>query len=172
MVVAGDGPEWANLGRLARDLGVGHAVDFAGPIAPGDVPALLEAATLVLVPSRREGLPMVAIEAGMMARPVVAARTGGLPEAVVEGQTGLLVPREDVSALAEATGALLGRPAVATDIGRRAREWVRVVFARERCVDAHVSVYKRLGRMGRAAIDPAADRPSEEGRGHARATLP
>lgn len=171
MTIAGDGPEQGNLGRLARDLGVGHAVDLVGPIAPGDVPDLLDAATLVLVPSRREGLPMVAIEAAMMARPVVAARTGGLPEALVDGQTGLLVPYEDVNALAEAIGALLDQPAVATDIGRRARERVRGVFARERCVDAYVRVYERLGRTGRAAVDSAADGPSEEDCGHARATL-
>jgi glycogen(starch) synthase len=171
MVIGGDGPERTNLGRLAQDLGVDHAVDFAGPIAPDDVPDLLDGATLVLIPSRREGLPMVAIEAGMMARPVVAARTGGLPEAVVDGQTGMLVPREDVNALADAMCTMLARPSVTTDMGWRAGERARVIFDRDRCVDAYVELYERLDRQGRPAIDAAAVAPREDTRGRARATL-
>ena len=45
----------------------------------GDIPRLMNRATLVLIPSRSEGLPNVAKEAGLMARPVVATRVGGVP---------------------------------------------------------------------------------------------
>jgi glycogen(starch) synthase len=172
LVIAGDGPEDTKLRRLADELGVGHAIDFAGPIAPEDVPDLLDASTLVLVPSRREGLPMVAVEAGMMVRPVVAARIGGLPEVVVDGQTGLLVPAEDVAALTDAVCGLLAHPARATELGRRARDRMRVVFARDRCVDAHATIYDRLGRPGRPAADPSLTRLHEDIHGRACTAVP
>jgi glycogen(starch) synthase len=172
MVVAGDGPEAASLRRLAGDLGVAHAVDFVGPVAPDAVADLLAASTLVLVPSRREGLSMVAIEAGMLARPVVATRTGGLPEVVVDGWTGRLVPPEDVAALADAVCAVLSRPAVAAELGRRARDRVTTVFARDRCIDAHADIYARLGRPGRPRAARSGAGTDESLHGHARATVP
>ena len=79
-----------------------------GWVEPSGVPALLNTATVVLMPSRREGLPLVGIQAALMARPIVAAaRAGGLPEIVVHGQTGLLVEKEDSRALAAAVAYLL-----------------------------------------------------------------
>jgi glycogen synthase len=151
-VIAGDGPERSNLERLACDLRLEHAVQFAGPIAPKDVPNLLASATIAVLPSRREGLPMVAVEAGMMARPVVAARTGGMPEVVVDGQTGILVPKEDTHSLGKAICALLDQPAMAAEMGRRARDLVTAKFARQECVDTYSSVYEKLNRKADTPI--------------------
>jgi glycogen synthase len=169
LVIAGDGPEKLDLERLAHRLRVDHAVRFAGPVAPRNIPDLLNSATLVVVPSRREGLPMVAVEAGMMARPVVAAETGGLPEVVLDGQTGVLVPKEDVNALAEAMCALLGQPAMAAQMGRRARDKVQVMFARNASVEAYSRIYESLSRERRTTIR-ALSRAGSKENNHGRAS--
>lgn len=171
LVIAGDGPERPSLERLVGRLGLGDAVEFPGAVARAELPGLLDAATLLLVPSRREGLSMVALEAALMARPVVAARTGGLPEVVVDGQTGRLVPPGDVPALAEAINALLDEPSGAAELGRRARLRATAAFGRDRWVDAYVGLYHTLSRAGRGSVP--ADRRAEigeEDRGPAPAT--
>jgi glycogen(starch) synthase len=144
LVIAGNGPEKPSLQCLADSLGVRQAVEFIGPVAPKDVPDLINRATFVALPSRREGLPMVSVEAGMMARPVVAANIGGISEVVVDGQTGLLVPKEDAAALAQAFDRLLSQSETASEFGLRARDHVQHVFAREDCVHDYSQIYERL----------------------------
>jgi glycosyltransferase involved in cell wall biosynthesis len=87
----------------------------------------------------------------MMARPVVAAKAGGMPEVVIDGQTGILVPKEDRLSLAKAICALLDQPLIAAEMGRRARDRVRVRFARQRCVDAYSSIFEGLARKASLA---------------------
>lgn len=115
---------------------------------------------------------MVSVEAGMMARPVVAARVGGLPEVIVDGQTGVLVPPDDAGALTDAVCALLADPGRTSELGRRARERVQAMFARDRCVDAHLEVYRRLSRDDRREGRAPAPTPIMGGRsGLAPATV-
>jgi glycosyltransferase involved in cell wall biosynthesis len=118
------------------------------------VPELLDAASLVLMPSRREGLPLVAIQAAQLARPVIAARVGGLPEVVEHGQTGLLVPVDDAGALAEAVAALLEDPSAAARLGAVARQRAAERFGWRRYLDASDGLYRRLVD-GAAAAPPA-----------------
>ena len=82
--------------------------------------ALMDDAHALIVPSRREGLGLVAAEALARGRPVVASRAGGLPELLTAPGGGILVPPEDVRALAAALGRLpLPAPTPAA-LGRRA----------------------------------------------------
>ena len=100
---------------------------------------------MVLIPSRREGLPVVAIQAAMMGRPIVATRVSGLPEVVVDGKTGWLVEREDSEGLAKAISFLLDHPKVAARMGRAAQQHARELFSPQRCVDAYDALYRKLG---------------------------
>ena len=100
LLVIGDGPERAACEELARSLGIRRHVRFLGK--RGDVPRLLSAIDLVLMPSHSEGLGLAAIEALAAARPVVAFAVGGLPEVVVDGVNGRLVPPADCEAFASA----------------------------------------------------------------------
>jgi glycogen(starch) synthase len=145
LVLAGDGATRPALERQARVLGIADAVDFLGWVDPAEVPALLNAATVVVLPSRREGLPLAAVEAALMARPVVATRVGGLPEVVIDGETGLLVDPEDASGLAAAVARLLERPRDAARLGRTARARTRDVLGWKRCVDAYEAIYRAVG---------------------------
>lgn len=100
LLVVGNGPERAPCEELARSLGIVQHVRFLG--RRGDVPRLLSAIDLVLMPSQSEGLGLAAIEAQAAARPVVAFAVGGLPEVVVDGVNGRLVPPGDCEAFTAA----------------------------------------------------------------------
>jgi glycogen(starch) synthase len=151
LTIAGDGPESGELQRLTGELDLRDVVDFTGWVAPDHVPHLLNQATAVLMPSRREGMPLVAIQAAQMGRPVVAARTGGLPEVVVDGGTGLLVEPDDPAALRDATVSLLSTPELVEKMGTAARARARELFSRERSASLYHSVYQRLAATPRAA---------------------
>jgi glycogen(starch) synthase len=148
LTIAGDGPERHNLEQLVIELGLEQVVDFIGWVAPEQVPALMNTATIVIMPSRWEGLPLVALEAALMARPLVVTPVEGLPEVVIHQQTGLLVEKENSEALAEAIGFLLNRPEVAATLGQAARRHVQEIFSFEHCVSAYEAVYRRLAAVG------------------------
>ena len=142
--IAGDGAERPALEQRVRDLGLQAAVRFLGWIDPSGVADVLTAATIVLLPSCREGLPAVAVQAAAMARPVVATAVGGVPEIVVDNETGFLVPQNDSAALADAVAVLLENPALATRFGHAGYHRVRAQFGWNECVDAYDALYYKL----------------------------
>ena len=144
LIVAGDGPVRSALEKQAADLKIANQVDFVSWVAPEDVPALMNTATIVVMPSRREPFGLVALEAAQMARPIVATRVGGLPEVIVHGQTGLLVENENATELAEAIRMLIERPEVAIRMGQAARNRAIKSFGWDRCVDAYDMLYRKL----------------------------
>jgi glycogen synthase len=144
LIIAGDGPERRELEQQAKEVGVQTAVDFVGWVHPDEVPALINTATLIVIPSRSDGLPNVAKEAALMARPVVAMRVGAIPEIVVHRKTGLLVEPADASALAQAVNHLLDHPVEAKLMGQAARVNVQEVFSWESYVVACDTLYKKL----------------------------
>ena len=80
--------------------GARDRIEFCG-VLTNPAPAIAEADVIVL-PSRREGLPVVVLEAFALERPVVASNVGGTPDVVRDGDTGWLVPPDDPAALAAA----------------------------------------------------------------------
>ena len=114
------------LESLAAAMGVQERVVFAG--YRSDVPALLAAADVFVLPSRVEGLPLTVLEAMAAARPVVATHVDGTPEAVVDGETGLLVPPGDIEALVAALDSLLDDSDLACRLGEAGRRRVEERF--------------------------------------------
>lgn len=143
LTIAGDGPERPALARIARELGLEDRVELLGDVPYEQVPDLLTDATVVMMPSRFEGLPLVALEAAWMARPVVASAVPGLDDAIVDGSTGLLVDGDDV-AFAAAVERLLADRDRAAAMGRAARAHVEASFSLETCVDRYEDLYRRL----------------------------
>jgi glycosyltransferase involved in cell wall biosynthesis len=127
--------------RVAR-LGLQHAVAFAG--MREDVPRLLRAADLFVLPSWREGLPRSIIEAMACALPVVATRIRGSREAVVDGETGRLVPARDPVALAGAILELLADENLRASMGRAGRRLAEARFDERAVIAAQRRVYMRL----------------------------
>jgi glycogen synthase len=143
-LIGGDGPERSRLEEQARALSLGDCLEFLGLVPPDDVASVMNRATLVLMPSRRDSLPLVAIEAASMGRPTVAARTSGLPEVVAEGETGLLAPPDDAEALARAVLTLLEQPDLARRMGIASRRRARDLFSLEQCANSFDALYRRL----------------------------
>ncbi len=161
LVIAGDGAARPALEQQAAELGLNGLVHFAGWVAPDKVPALINTATVVVMPSRwEEPFGLVALEAALMARPIVATDVGGLPEVVVHQQTGLLVEKEDSGALAEAIAMLLEQPESAILMGQTARHRAQKLFSLERCVDAYAALYRKL--VQEAAHADAAESPAPQ----------
>jgi glycosyltransferase involved in cell wall biosynthesis len=153
--IAGDGPERAALEQRAARLGLGGDVRFLGWVDPAGVYDVLNRATLVLMPSRREGLPLVSVQAAHMGRPVVGARVGGLPEVVLDGETGRLVPSDDLDALTAAIDALLADNAAARRLGAAALARARRLFDWDSTVGRYDTLYRQLA--------PDAGRESRQG---------
>ncbi len=144
LVVAGDGPERCSLERQVAELGLADVANFIGWVSPHKVFALINSSTMVLMPSRWEGLPSVVLQAAMMARPVVATRVSGLSEVVLHQDTGLLIEPEDSNSLSESIVWLLDHPESATRMGQAARRRVEEVFGWEQCVSAYDDLWRRL----------------------------
>jgi len=143
-IFAGDGDARRELERQATNLGIAHRSDFMGWVTPEKMPSLINAADMVVMPSREESFGLVALEAALMARPVVGTCVGGLPEVVVDGQTGLLVEPENSQALAQAIAYLLEHAHEATQMGQSARTRARQLFGWEQHLDAYDVLYRRL----------------------------
>jgi len=127
-VVAGDGPQRAELDRLASELRLGESVRFLGDITA--VPSLLKRLSVgVLVPSRNEGLSNSILEYMAAGLPVVATDCGGNRELVEEGVTGRVVRCGDPAAVAAAIEGLLRDPAAARAMGAAGRARVERDFA-------------------------------------------
>jgi glycosyltransferase involved in cell wall biosynthesis len=110
VVVAGDGPQRAELERLAERLSV--EAEFLGRVGREQKRRLLSSCDFVVIPSRRlrgrdEGLPVACLEAMAAGRPIIASRVGGLPEVIADGQNGLLFDPDDHIELAEKLKLLL-----------------------------------------------------------------
>ncbi len=145
LVIAGDGPARSQLEQQAADLQLGSVVEFTGAYEPQAVYAMINKATLVVIPSRwREAFGLVALEAAQMARPVVATRVGGLEEAVMDGQTGLLFSNGNSQDLARKIANLLDHPEIATQLGRNGRARVLTEFTWREYINAYENLYHTL----------------------------
>jgi glycosyltransferase involved in cell wall biosynthesis len=144
LLVIGDGPERAGCEQLARSLGITEHVRFLG--TRDDVPRLLSAIDLVLMPSESEGLGLAAIEALAAARPVIAFAVGGLPEVVIDGRNGRLVAPGDSEAFAGAVVETLRDPARRLSYARGAAS-----SAQRFGIEAHV---RRLLECYRMTLAP------------------
>ena len=100
IVIIGVGPERQSLLHQAVALDVD--LDLPGAVPPDQLRDWYSRATIVAVPSRREGFGLVAAEAAAAGRAVVGTSVGGIPSVVRPGESGLLVPPGDVEALANA----------------------------------------------------------------------
>lgn len=125
-LVVGDGPLRKELTAHAATA----SLRFIG--MREDVPALLNAMDLFVLPSLAEAFPIAVVEAMACALPVVASDVGGLRELVVENETGYLVPPGDGSAIIRAVSSLLNAPSLRRTLGERGRARVLQYFTLER----------------------------------------
>lgn len=107
LFIAGDGPDRANLRRLAEECGVAERVHLLGVVPHADLPGLYAAADISVLASSREGWANVLLESMACGTPVVASRIWGTPEVVADSAAGVLMPERSPAGVAEGVKALL-----------------------------------------------------------------
>lgn len=130
------------LSGLAQSLGIGDKVIFTG--LRSDVPAVMSALDVSVMPSLNEALSNVLLESMAAGAPVVATDVGGTSEALVDGVNGRLVPPASPELMAAAIQQLLDSPALAQRLGGAARRTIDERFSLDRMVHATESLYDRL----------------------------
>ena len=136
------------LHELTGQLGLGEAVRFLGERE--DVPEILRACDVALLPSWDEPFGRAAVEAMAMGAPVVASAVGGPAEIITDGVDGRLVQPRDPATLAIAVDGLLRDPQQRQALGGAARKSVKERFGRDRHATSVTALYHEI-------LSPAAD---------------
>ncbi|MFM2149066.1 MAG: hypothetical protein RLZZ187_1372 [Pseudomonadota bacterium] len=145
------------LRRMIAELGLEDRVALLGH--RDDVPEILAAADIHVMPSHEEGLPNSIIEAMASGLPIVASRVGGIPELVIEGQNGLLVEPRDPDRLASALLELAHDASGRASMSAANQARVLAQFSLEKSVSRYEELYAQLTK--RAApffVRPRRDR--------------
>lgn len=143
-LIAGEGPLRGRLEETARAYRLDDRVRFLGHRE--DVPRLLAAADMLVLPSSYEGLPNVVLEAMRFRKPVVATAAPGTTEVVVDGETGVLVPIGDQVRMARAIRDLVRDPTTARRLGAAGRARVEAHFTAAAMIEQFAELYERLAR--------------------------
>lgn len=142
LVLAGDGPERAQLQGLVEDLGLSHSVRFTGMLS--EIAPLYAAADVYVQPSFYEGMSNTIVEAMACEVPVIATDVGGNADVLGSEGAGCLVPSNDVTAMARALDAWRNDEEDRKRAGICGQERVRELFGMSRMVESYVGVYKSL----------------------------
>lgn len=148
LLVVGDGPTRGALEAATRELGLTQAVHFTGYRT--DIPAILAAVDVVVVPSiGEEAFAYAALEGLAAGRPVVAYASGGLKQSIRDGVNGFLVPKGDEAALAAALDRFAADPTLVPSLGAKGPE-----IAREFSIEHHVERLDAIYREALARLRP------------------
>jgi len=142
LLIVGDGPLRSDLERVAAAAAPRGMVMFTG--SRDDVPRLLSAMDVFVLPSINEALPIVILEAMAAGLPVVATEVGGVPEIVEHGKTGLLVPPGSEEALYCAVQRLASDPALRQQLAMAGRNRVSTDFTIDSMIERIEALYDYL----------------------------
>jgi len=142
LLIIGDGELRSAAENFIRKSRLNHTVILAGERK--DIPEILAASDIFVLPSRWEGLPYTIIEAMMAGLPVVATSVGGVPELVDDWKTGVLVPPENPEALAETLQKLLDDPDLCKRMGQAGRKKALREFTLDRMLAETQRVYEEV----------------------------
>ena len=142
LVFAGNGPQRRNIAARVEQLGIADRVHLLG--LRDDVPTVLKAFDVFVLPTFEEALGTSFLEAMAMGKPVIGTRVGGVPEVVKDGVNGFLVPPRDARALAQAITKLLSDAQAVQAMGRAGRAFVESEFTVGRMCDRMFTLYSKL----------------------------
>jgi glycosyltransferase involved in cell wall biosynthesis len=162
LVIGGDGPRRAEAAALAESLVPGGVI-FAGHRT--DVMAFLDAADVLVHPSRIDAFPTVLLEAMAAGTPIVTSAVGGIPEIVQDGRSGVLLPAPASSeAVARALASVLSDAALHRRLAEGARLRFTAEFSADRWAARLRAVYEDIIARADGQAPPGAPRPARRPR--------
>ena len=147
VLIAGNGPAYEKYKRVAD----GNKVTFLGNLDNEAVMQLMRQSTLIVLPSRFEGMPLVMLEAMSCRCPVIASRVGGIPEVIVDHKTGLLVAPENPKELSTAITKLLEDENLRHRLAENAFELVNRKYACEQSSEQYLQLYRKILYAGKSS---------------------
>ena len=121
--IIGDGEDGGRLRLLTKTLGLGHVVEFLGPLSTPDVMDWMHASDVFLLPSLAEGTPTALLEAQATGLPIVATDVGGVRD-IVQPRAGFVVEAADSDALTDKLVQLVDHPERWPEMGRIGHRFV------------------------------------------------
>ena len=140
LVLVGEGPVKTQVARLLEEAGLSNLAWLPGE--RNDIPQIMRALDLFVLPSLAEGVSNTVLEAMASGLPVIATRVGGNPELVEEGVTGRLVPASDHLALAAAIQDYVHDRTERIRAGHAARAAAEKRFSMEAMTSAYSRLYE------------------------------
>ena len=144
-VMIGEGKDRDELAATRTRLELEPLVEMIGAVEQNTVLQWLRRASVAVLASASEGMPVSLMEAGACALPAVATCVGGIPELIEDGVTGLLTPPNDASAMADAIARLIANPRLRAEMGRAARRRIDANFSLRGQVDRLLALWSRIG---------------------------
>jgi glycosyltransferase involved in cell wall biosynthesis len=138
-VIAGEGPERANLEDMSRKLGIAPQVRFLGFVK--EMPEFYQSLDLLLLTSHFEGTPLTVLEAMAMGVPVVASQVDGVAETLEDGKDAFLVSREDKELFTRQVCGLLADRDLAQRMAQAGQNKVRRHFSAKAMVRQVEALY-------------------------------
>jgi len=149
------------VGELEEDLVLRTTeLDLEGVVTitgeRNDAIDITAAADVFALSSDWEGLPLALLEAMALGIPVVATAVNGVPDAISDGDNGLLVPRRDPQALAQALSRVLDDDELRRRLGSRARAWAEAACSEAAMTSGYLGVYaSAFERRRRSGVNPS-----------------
>lgn len=145
LLLIGDGPRREELQTLVQQLGIQNRVQFLG--VRSDVADLLQAVDVFALTSLCEAASLTLLEAMAAGLPVVVTDVGGNPEIVRQENEGLLVPRQDATAIGNALIRILSDATLANRMGQAGKQRVKETYSLERTIERYHQLYQRLANQ-------------------------
>lgn len=145
--IVGGGPDMEALQQLTASRGLSSVTTFVGQVDYSSVPSEMNRFTVAAFPSRAsESFGCAAVEALACGVPVVASDVDGFNEVLSGGKLGVLVPREDPRALAQALRDLILNPEKRRALSEEGRKAVAERYEWVKCVDNMLNTYEVVMR--------------------------
>jgi glycosyltransferase involved in cell wall biosynthesis len=141
-LLAGEGPLEHELKQMAERLHLGNRVRFLG--FRHDIPELLAACDIFVLPSYSEGMPMAVLEAMSSGLPVIGTSVGGMPEVVEHGTTGTLIEPGRPDALADTIIDLAADPDRCFRFGNAGRRRIESQFSLQTMLGNYKNLYHEV----------------------------
>jgi len=139
-LIVGDGPARQKLCDESENMGINDHVIFTG--YSNDIPAILSAIDIFVLPSFIEGLPMVLLEAMAAGKPVIATRVGEIPRVLEHGKSGIIVEPGDIMQLKDAVKSLIKDNELLCSLAEYANERVEKEYSSKRMATHYVKEYE------------------------------